>query len=202
MPGGPSQYRRTNRAEGVELAQIIFDLRLEGLSYRAIEAATQDPNGPTGGKRVAYASAKEMVDKEAARRIDPKVDAWRAIVVERLEGTHARLDRMEAAALVVLERHHITVNNGRVVTLDDGEPILDDGPVLSAIDRLAKIEDARLKNNESLRRLFGLDMPVKVDHTVTETTQQDIAVQELVAEMRAKNANVEGSLRAEREQGE
>ena len=201
MPGGPSQYRRTNRAEGVELAQIIFDLRLGGLSYRAIEAATQDPDGPTGGKRVAYASAKEMVDKEAARRIDPKVDAWRAIVVERLEGAHARLDRMEAAARTVLERHHITVNNGRIITVD-GEPLLDDGPVLAAIDRLAKIEDARLKNNESLRRLFGLDMPVKVDHTVTETTQQDIALQELVTEMRAKNANTVDTLRAERERGD
>lgn len=201
MPGGPSQYRRTNRAEGVELAQIIFDLRLQGLSYRAIEAATQDPDGPTGGKRVAFASAKEMVDKEAARRIDPKVDAWRAIVVERLEGAHARLDYMEAAARTVLERHHITVNNGQIIRVD-GEPLLDDGPVLSAIDRLAKIEDARLKNNESLRRLFGLDAPAKVDATITETTQQDIALQELVTEMRAKNANTIDTLRAERERGD
>jgi hypothetical protein len=196
MPGGPSQYRRTNRAEGVELAQIIFDLRLEGLSYRAIEAATTDPDGPTGGKRVAYASAKEMVDKEAARRIDPKVDAWRAIVVERLEGAHARLERLEAAALVVLERHHITVNNGRIITLADGEPLLDDGPVLAAIDRLAKIEDARLKNNESLRRLFGLDAPTKVDATVTETTQQDLELQEMLRDAKARVAAEEQALRA------
>ena len=194
MPGGPSQYRRTNRAEGVELAQIIFDLRLQGLSYRAIEAATQDPDGPTGGKRVAFASAKEMVDKEAARRIDPKVDAWRAIVVERLEGAHARLDYLEAAARTVLERHHITVNNGRIITVD-GEPLLDDGPVLSAIDRLAKIEDARLKNNESLRRLFGLDAPAKVDATVHEVTQQDLELQEMVRDAKARVAAQEEALR-------
>lgn len=194
MPGGPSQYRRTNRAEGVELAQIIFDLRLQGLSYRAIEAATTDPDGPTGGKRVAFASAKEMVDKEAARRIDPKVDAWRAIVVERLEGAHARLDYMEAAARKVLERHHITVNNGRIITVD-GEPLLDDGPVLAAIDRLAKIEDARLKNNESLRRLFGLDAPAKVDATVHEVRQEDVELAELIREAQAKNAAEEARIK-------
>ena len=45
-------------------------------------------------------------------------------------------------------------------------------------------------------------MPVKVDYTVTETTQQDIALQEMVAEMRAKNATIVDDLRTQREQGE
>ncbi|KND45377.1 hypothetical protein [Streptomyces stelliscabiei] len=194
-PGGPAPYRKNNRAERAELAELVFDLKLRGLSFRAIEEATQDPNGPTGGKRVPAGTARDLVRDEAARRVDPKVDAWRAIVVERLEAAHARLDRMEAAAHKVLERHHITVNNGRIITLDDGEPLLDDGPVLAAIDRLAKIEDARLKNNESLRRLFGLDMPVKVDATVTEVTQQDLELQEMLREAKAHVAAQEEELR-------
>lgn len=200
-PGGPAPYARRNRAERADRAAIVFDLTLQGLTARRIDELTQDPNGPTGGHRISTTTVKEMIHQEAARRVDPKVDQWRAVQVVRLEAALARLDGLEAAAIKVLEREHITVNNGHIITLD-GSPLPDDGPVLAAIDRLIKVEDARVRNGEALRRILGLDMPVKVDHTVTETTQQDIAVQELVAEMRAKNANVAGALRAEREQGE
>lgn len=198
--GGADPYKHTNKAARAEKAALVFDLKLQGHSFHAIEAITSAPDGPTGGERIPWSTARDLVRQEAARRVDPKVDAWRAIVVERLEGAHARLDRLERAALEVLERHHITVNNGRVIVVD-GEPLLDDGPVLSAIDRLVKIEAEREKNTAALRRVFGLDAPAKVEATVTETTQQDIALQELAAEMRAKNANVVDQLRAEREQG-
>lgn len=200
-PGGPAPYTKGSRAERAERAAIVFDLALQGLSVRKIDALTADPNGPTGGHRISYSTVKEMIHEEAARRIDPKVDEWRALQVARLEAALARLDGLEEAAIKVLERKHITVNNGHIISLD-GEPLPDDGPVLAAIDRLIKIEEARVRNGEALRRILGLDMPVKVDHTVTETTQQDIAVQELVAEMQAKNANTAGSLRAQREKGE
>jgi hypothetical protein len=171
------------------------------MSFGAIDDLTQHPDGPTGGVRISSSTARDLCREEAARRVDPKIDAWRAIIVERLEGALARLDTLEQAALKVLERHHITVNNGRVIVVD-GEPLLDDGPVLQAIDRLVKIEGERQRNAASLRQLFGLDAPTKVEATVTETTQQDIALQELVAEMKVKNAGVADTLRAEREQGE
>jgi hypothetical protein len=77
----------------------------------------------------------------------------------------------------------------------------DDGPVLQAADRLLKIEDARRRNGERRAKLTGIEAALKVDATVTEVTQQDIALQEMLAEMRAKNAATEGELRAEREQG-
>lgn len=194
MPAGPVPYRKNNRAEIADHAAIVFDLRLQGLSFRAIDAATQDPDGPTGGQRIAWSTARDLVNQEAARRIDPRVDAWRAIVVERLEAAQARFDRLEAAALIVLERHHITVNNGQIIRVE-GEPLLDDAPVLAAIDRLGRIEDARLKNNESLRRLFGLDAPAKVDATVTEVSQEDIELAELVREAQAKNAAEEARIK-------
>lgn len=200
MAGGPDPYKRKNRAKRAEYAEIVFDLTLQGLSIRKIDALTQDPNGPTGGHRISATTVKEMIREEAARRIDPKVDEWRAVQVTRIEAALARLDGLEEAAIKVLEREHITVNNGRIISLD-GVPLPDDGPVLQAIDRLVKIEEARLRNGEALRRILGLDAPTKVDHTVTETTQQDIELQELVAEMRAKNTNVVDGLRSEREQG-
>jgi hypothetical protein len=201
MAGGPAPYNKRNRAGRAELAELVFDLKVQGHSFRAIDAISQDPNGPTGGERIPATTARDLVREEAARRVDPKVDAWRAVVAERLEAAHERLGTLERAALQVLEREHITVNNGRIIVLND-MPLPDDGPVLAAIDRLVKIEDARQRNNESLRRLFGLDAPTKVEATVTETTQQDIAVQELVAEMKAKNATTTDQLRAERGQSE
>lgn len=201
MAGGSAPYRKKNTAERTEHAEVVFDLRLKGLSLRAIDTLTQDPNGPTGGHRISASIAKQLVREEAARRLDPKVDAWRALQVARIEAALARLDALEEAAHAVLRREHITVNNGRVILLHD-MPLPDDGPVLAAIDRLVKIEDARLRNTDALCRILGLNAPAQVEATVTETTQQDIAVQELVAEMRAKNANRLDSLRAQREAGD
>lgn len=89
----------------------------------------------------------------------------------------ARLDDMYAAVMGVLEREHITVSQGRVVRrrlVDeqgmpiitgsdaDGKPIyaeediVDDGPVLAAVDRLLKIQERRAK-------LLGLDAPTKAE---------------------------------------
>lgn len=201
MAGGPNPYKRRNVAEHAEKAAIVFQLKLDGHSFRAIEAITAAPDGPTGGVRIPWSTARDLVREEAERRVDPKVDAWRALIVERLEASHARLDNLEQAALQVLEREHVTVNNGRIISLD-GAPLPDDGPVLAAIDRLVKIEDARERNAAALRRVFGIDAPAKVEATVTETTQQDVELQEMVAEMRAKNANVADTLRAQREPGE
>ncbi|WP_093803877.1 hypothetical protein [Streptomyces sp. Wb2n-11] len=39
----------------------------------------------------------------------------------------------------------------------------DDAPVLQAIDRLVKIDDARRRNGERRAKLNGLDMPVKTE---------------------------------------
>ncbi|MEU1443104.1 hypothetical protein [Streptomyces mirabilis] len=201
MAGGPAPYAKRNTAERAKLAEIVFDLKARGLSNGAIDDLTQHPDGPTGGRRISASTARDLIREEGARRVDPKIDTWRAVVVERIEAALPRLDALEQAALKVLERHHITVNNGRVIVVD-GEPLLDDGPVLQAIDRLVKVEGERQKNIAALRQLFGLDAPTRVEATVTETTQQDVALQELVAEMKAKNATVADTLRAEREQGE
>jgi hypothetical protein len=201
MAAGPGPYNRKNPAEQAEKAAIVFQLKLDGHSFRAIEAITAAPDGPTRGDRIPWTTARDLLREELARRVDPKIDAYRALHLERLEGELVRLGELEARAKQVLDRHHITVNNGRVIAID-GEPLQDDGPVLQAIDRLVRIEDARRKNNAEQRKLLGLDAPTKVDATVTETTQQDIELQEMVAEMRAKNANVGDTLRAKRGQGE
>lgn len=90
---------------------------------------------------------------------------------EALSVELAKLDAYEQAALEVLARKHVTVSNGRLITID-GEPLLDDGPVLQALDRLMKIADRRA-------RLLGLDAPSRVE--VTDSLDADI--ERLVAEL-------------------
>jgi hypothetical protein len=194
MAGGPSPYKGANLAEKTEKAQIVFQLKLAGHSFRTIEAITSAPDGPTGGERIPWTTARDLLREEMARRVDPKIDAYRSLHLERLEAELLRLDDLEQHARQVLTRHHITVNNGRVISVD-GEPLLDDGPVLQAIDRLIKIEDARRRNNESQRKLLGLDAPTKVDAQVTEVTQQDIELAELIRETQAKNAAEEAQIK-------
>lgn len=99
-----------------------------------------------------------------------------------------RLDTLYEEALAVLERDHLTVSHGRIICGDDGQPIPDDGPKLAAIDRLVKIR-------ESYRRLFGLDSPTKVDATVHEVTQQDLELQEMLREAKARTRAEEQQIR-------
>lgn len=83
-----------------------------------------------------------------------------------------RLDALYVAAHEVLEREHVTVSNGRIVAGTDGAPILDDAPVLQAIDRLLRIQERRAK-------LLGLDAPVKKDVSLTD---ERVAAIEALAE--------------------
>ena len=90
------------------------------------------------------------------------------------------LDMMTRAVIDVLEAKHYVVSDGRIVYLGDKDDpdrreLLDDGPVLQAVDRLLKIDDRRAK-------LLGLDAPKRVE--VSDTTPDlDAAVRDLAAEL-------------------
>lgn len=207
MAAGPAPYSLRNKEARADLAAIVFDLRVQGLSFYAIDALTQSPNGPTEGKRIPASTARDLAREEHERRIDPKVDEYRALQLARLEAALERLHNMEESVRTVMARKHITINNGQVIRVanpDTGEKetVEDDSFVLQAVDRLGRIEEQRRKTGDSICRLLGLDAPTRVDATVTETTREDIALQELVAEMRAKNIVTVDQLRTEREQGE
>jgi hypothetical protein len=101
-----------------------------------------------------------------------KGNAWRGVrrarrdaviepVTELIESESAELDELYARALDILDRHHITVQQGRVVTMLDVEtnrevPIPDDGPHLQALQ-------VALKIRESYRKLHGLDAEKKIN---------------------------------------
>lgn len=61
---------------------------------------------------------------------------------------------------------------------------------LKAIDRIVRISAARAS-------LLGLNMPARLDMTVTERSQADIELEELINEAKAKNDAIAQKLKAE-----
>lgn len=138
------------RAELIRLRRqgIRFeDERIQSLGYTSRQSASKD----------FIRALEERRDDQAA-----EASVYRQEESERLDAELERLEDLEAAAREVLKNRHILVNNGRVILHPDtNEPMEDDGPVLQAIDRLVKIEEARRRNGERRAKLMGLDMPVK-----------------------------------------
>ncbi|MFI5524993.1 hypothetical protein [Streptomyces platensis] len=112
--------------------------------------------------------------REIARRLgySDGGDAWRGVrramrdaviePVERLIETEAaELDALYVEAMEILGRNHVTVNQGRIITMLDPDtgrelPLPDDGPRLAALNTALKIR-------ESYRRLRGLDAATKTE---------------------------------------
>lgn len=126
-------------------------------AQRDAESCRLRARGETYG---AIASALGFRDRSGARQAVERCLA--ATVVEPSEELRAMqlamLDELTVAALAVLDRRHIVVSAGRVM-LVNGEPLLDDAPVLAAIDRLVRIAERRSK-------LCGLDAPQRHEITV------------------------------------
>jgi len=140
-------------------------------------------------------SRVHALNERAVRRcVEPSV---RAIRLEMLE----QLDELEQAALKVLATTHFVVSQGHLVspvlgrepdTLDDGsenpkagelifgDPLIDDGPVLAAIDRLVKIQERRA-------RLVGADAATKVEARV-EIDPSSIELVKLIRQREERNA--------------
>lgn len=100
-----------------------------------------------------------------------KGDAWRAVDkcrqaalaeagVELVASEAALLDDQFVAAMEILDRDHVVVSHGKVITMADDEgvekPLLDDGPKLAALREMRAIR-------ESYRKLLGLDAEQKVN---------------------------------------
>ena len=114
-------------------------LRAKNLSYRRIAAELGiDVKAAYDGVRRAIRDTLQ----------EPADD------VKRLE--LERLDELAQKTRKVMLGTHYVVSQGKGVRLTrDDEPLVDDGPVLQAVDRLLKIQERRA-------RLLGLDAPQRV----------------------------------------
>ena len=90
-----------------------------------------------------------------------RADVARAPVAKLVQIETEQLDELYARALEILDTTHITVQQGRVVTMLDREtntevPIPDSGPKLAALNVAVKIR-------ESYRNLLGLNAEKKIN---------------------------------------
>lgn len=160
--GGRGRWVRTATQRHAEAVR----LRSEGHTYEQIAA------------QLGYrdrASAYNAVQRTIASTVREPADELRQMEL-------IRLDSLWLQAMQVLQAQHVTVSNGRVVTIEkDGEPVPvpDDAPVLQAIDRLLKIMERRSK-------LLGLDAPAKVE--VMSLDRIDQAITELERELGEREA--------------
>jgi len=136
--GPDGKFRRT--LAGAERDAEAARLRSRGLSYEAIGRELGLDKGN------AYHAVQRALEATVA---EPAAE------VRQLE--LARLDDMYMAVMKVLEAQHFTVSNGKLIYHPEtGGPLLDDAPVLQAVDRLLKIQERRA-------RLLGLDAATKTE---------------------------------------
>jgi uncharacterized small protein (DUF1192 family) len=152
---------------------------------KAQRAATAKRRADAVSMRIAGADFDTIAEKLGyADRASAHKDITRALETAVLEQTAAveihraeelqRLDALLAEAWTVLKRQHVTVSHGRIIKDDFDEPILDDGPTLSAIDRILKIQERKAK-------FLGLDAPQR--HEVVSVDALDAEIAKLNAEL-------------------
>lgn len=148
---------RYNNAERAEQQKQCYELRLAHYTYRQIAEITG----------LSLSTVHQRINDELAETVSPWKEQYKAMARERMDG-------MSRTVVELLEKRHYMISDGRIVKMD-GQPVEDDEFVLKCIDRLMKIETQRAA-------MEGYNAAVKVDATVTETTQVDIALAELVRE--------------------
>lgn len=166
MPGGE---RRNERHQSATRRARIVELRDAGLTFREI-AAEVGLAVPT----VWQHYQKAMRDIPASA-----VAAHRELITQRRDEQLRRIDMEREAVMEVLAARHVTVSNGQIIR-EDGQPILDDGPVLTAVDRLVRLDDQEAK-------LLGLYAPTK---SRIEVLDDDVARQ-LVEQLEAELAELQ-----------
>lgn len=165
VTAGPNTHRTRDASDAQRAKQRAqaYDLRLRGRTLRQIAA----------DMGCSHTKVHDLLREEIKDRLDPLKDQYIQYELDRL-------DAMQQAVIAVLEQPWTAVvapgPNGVQTYV-----IPDDRKILGAIDRLVRISESR-------RKLCGLDAPVKVqaDVQVTETTQEDLELQELIREAKTK----------------
>ena len=122
---------RRRSVETIERDQRAYDLFRRGLSYRQIgaELGVSHQSAFDAVRRAARDNAMDPLEAQAARQV----------FLDRFQ------DYRRSAQRVLAARHYVTVQSGKIVTGPDGSPLVDDDPVLRALDRLLKVDDMELR---------------------------------------------------------
>lgn len=139
----------------------LVEMRLGGASFEEIAEELGYASRQAASKDFCRVLEKAIAEESASAEV------YRETEVLRLEQELQRLDALYDSVVEVMEREHITVSNGRIIEVG-GEPVPDDAPVLQAVDRLLRIEEARRRNAERRAKLLGLDAPQAMEVTLND----------------------------------
>lgn len=167
---------RAKRADTAQRRRQAIDMRMAGASFQKI------------ADELSYSSraaACQDLTRALEQAIAEQAQSMEAYREEELQ----RLDALLVEAWAILKRDHVTVSHGKLIYDDrTGQPLLDDGPTLQAIDRILKIQERRSK-------YLGLDAPTKVEAITIDSLDQAIAQlsAELEGNQAGQTARAEGS---------
>lgn len=164
---GPPLQRIGARAEREERRNQAVKLSVSGHTYEEIAKLLG-----YGSKQSAFRDVKAALAERAAKT-DLAVEEWRAKEL-------ALIDDALKVAHEILNSEFYAHAGGRVVRMpsDDAEesefepkgaPLVDRGPNLAAAKELIRISESR-------RKLLGTDAPQKIDTTVAQTVNYQVAV--------------------------
>ncbi len=173
MPGGIQPYRkpRYTNAHFAEEQRICYELYLAGHSLREIAEITH----------LSKSTVARRLECEIRETVDPLREQYKRV-------HHDRLERLFNRAVEIMRTPHPLVSDGRIVRGADGQPLEDHGVTLAAIGRAESLVGRMM-------RLDGTEGALKVDATVTELTQQDLELAEMVRDAQAKAAAEEARLK-------
>lgn len=159
---------RAKRADTAQRRRQAIDMRMAGASFQEIADTLGYTTRGAACQDITRALETAVIEQTRS------VEAYRE---EELQ----RLDALLAEAWAILKRQHVTVSHGRLIYDDrTGEPLVDDGPTLSAIDRILKIQERRAK-------FLGLDAPQR--HEVVTVDAVDAEIARLTAELERDKAD-------------
>jgi DNA-binding CsgD family transcriptional regulator len=126
-------------------------LHADGLKYREIAAEMG----------IDLHQVYDYVQSAMAKVVQQPAENAVAYSLRNLYEERARLLDTRAELEALKERQHVTVSQGHVVYADDGAAVPDDEFTLKTIDRLMRCDEQLRRNDESTRKLLGLDQPAK-----------------------------------------
>jgi hypothetical protein len=140
--------RALTQAEIAVRRERLIEMRRDGKSWSHI------------AKALGYADAPSACT-DLRRTLEQRQEQLAISLDQHRQMELEKLDRLERAAITVLETKHVHISGGKVVREGGdeetvGEPLYDDGPVLQAIETLRRLSERRAK-------LLGIDAPTKVE---------------------------------------
>lgn len=174
MAGG--DYTGRSMAIAARRGRVVEARDADGLTFRAI--AEQEGVDVHTVYRDYQRVRRDTVQltPEAAQRAEERKLAQLA----RIDEQRRDVEMQREAVMEVLTARHVTISNG-VLVREDGEPVLDDAPVLQAVDRLVKLDELLMKLDDQEAKLLGLYAPARqtVEATVNYTVGGGVDVSAL-----------------------